>query len=104
STSEPLTLVSHPELASRKSFPFFETVGEKPKNALEKFLSLFADVRAGAGVSAALHTVNASLFSAASSLLKVAREHLVLTESTAIVKVQASAAQAVLLLGIVPVF
>ena len=48
-TSEVRTLVTHPELRSHQSFPHFKTVGETPKNALERVLSFFADVRAGEG-------------------------------------------------------
>jgi len=103
-TSEVRTLATHPELKSHQSIPFFKTVGERPKSALERFLSLFADVRAGEGANVILMTVTVFLLLAAYYLLKVARETLVLTEATAVVKVQAAAAQAVLLLGVVPLF
>ena len=103
-TSEVRTLATHPELASQKSFPSFRTVGERPKSALERILSFFADVRAGEGTTVLLMTANVFLLLAAYYLLKVAREALILTESTAVVKVQASAAQALLLLGVVPLF
>jgi ATP:ADP antiporter, AAA family len=103
-TSEPRTLVTHPELKSRKSFPFFETVGEAPKNALEKLLSLFADVRAGEGVSALLLAAGILLLLASYSLMKPARDGLILSESGAEVKSYASAAQALLLMGIVPLY
>ena len=46
---EPKTLRNYPETPSQVSFPAFKTEGEKPKNPVEKFLSLFADVRAGEG-------------------------------------------------------
>ena len=110
STSEPRTLVTHPELASRKSFPFFATVGEKPKNALEKFLSLFADVRAGEGVGVVLLTVNVFLLLAGYYLLKSAREGLILTEGKVFgldgprLAAASSAAQALLLVGIIPFY
>ena len=103
-TSEIRTLATHPELKSQQSVPFFKTAGEQPKNALERLLSLFADVRAGEGANVILMTVTVFLLLAAYYLLKVARETLVLTEATAVVKVQAAAAQAVLLLGVVPLF
>ena len=98
-TSEVRTLATHPELRSQQSIPFFKTAGERPKNALERLLSLFADVRAGEGVNVVLMTVTVFLLLAAYYLLKVAREPLVLTEGGAVVKAQAAAAQAVLLLG-----
>ena len=56
--SDPRTLVSHPELHSRASFPAFRTVGEPPKGPLERLLSLFADVRAGEGAGVLLLTLN----------------------------------------------
>ena len=95
---------THPELRSHQSIPFFKTVGEQPKNALERLLSLFADVRAGEGAGVILMTVTVFLLLAAYYLLKVAREPLVLLEGGAVVKAQAAAAQAVLLLGVVPLF
>jgi AAA family ATP:ADP antiporter len=103
-TSEVRTLVTHPELKSQQSIPFFKTVGERPKNALERVLSLFADVRAGEGTSVVLMTVTVFLLLAAYYLLKVAREPLVILQGGAVVKVQAAAAQAVLLVGVVPLF
>jgi ATP:ADP antiporter, AAA family len=103
-TSEVRTLATHPELKSQQSIPFFKTVGEQPKSALERLLSLFADVRAGEGAGVILMTVTVFLLLAAYYLLKVAREPLVLLEGGAVVKVQAAAAQAVLLLGVVPLF
>jgi AAA family ATP:ADP antiporter len=104
SVSEPRTLVTHPELRSHHSFPTFKALGEPPKNALEKFLSLFADVRAGEGVGALLLTMNVFVLLAAYYLLKPAREGLILIEAGAVKKVQWSAVQAVLLIGIVPLF
>ena len=103
-TSEVRTLATHPELKSHQSIPFFKTVGERPKNALERLLSLFADVRAGEGAGVLLMTVTVFLLLAAYYLLKVAREPLVLLEGGAVVKAYAAAAQAVLLLGVVPLF
>ena len=103
-TSEVRTLTTHPELRSQQSIPSFKTIGEAPKSALERLLSFFADVRAGEGVSAVLMTVTVFLLLAAYYLLKVAREQLIIVEAGAVVKVQAAAAQAVLLLGVVPLF
>ena len=40
SPSEPRTLVTHPELRSHQSCPFFQSLGERPKIALERFLAL----------------------------------------------------------------
>jgi ATP:ADP antiporter, AAA family len=102
--SEPRTLVTHPELRSHQSLPFFKTLGEQPKNALERLLSLFADVRAGEGLGALLLTINVFLLLAGYSLMKPARDGLVLTEGGAEVASYSAAAQAVLLMGIVPLY
>jgi hypothetical protein len=79
-TSEVRTLATHPELASQKSFPSFKTVGDQQKGPLERFLSFFADVRAGEGTTVILMTVTVFLLLADYYLLKVAREALVLTK------------------------
>ncbi len=101
---EPRTLLSHPELRSQRSFPMFKALGERPKNALERGLSLFADVRAGEGVNAVLLTVNIFLLLAAYYLLKPVREALILSENSAEIKSYSAAGQAILLLGLVPLY
>ena len=83
SSSEPRTLVTHPELRSHQSLPAFKTLGEPPKNVLERLLSFFADVRAGEGAGALLLTLNVFLLLAGYYLLKPAREALILTEGNA---------------------
>ncbi|MEZ5320377.1 MAG: Npt1/Npt2 family nucleotide transporter [Vicinamibacterales bacterium] len=104
SRSEPRTLVTHPELKSQHSFPVFRALGEAPKTRLDRALSVFADVRAGEGVGALLLAANVFLLLAAYYLLKPAREALILTEGGAAVASYSSAAQAVLLLGVVPLY
>lgn len=101
---ESRSLRTHPELFSHASFPLFRTVGEKPKNWLEKALSVFADVRAGEGFGALLMAVNAFILLAAYYLLKPAREALILTEGGAEVKAYSAAGQAVLLLFVIPFY
>jgi AAA family ATP:ADP antiporter len=103
-TSEPRTLVSHPELRSHQSFPLFKTLGERPRSPLERLLSVFADVRAGEGVGALLLTVNVFLLLAGYSLMKPARDGLILTEGGAEAASYSAAAQAVLLMGVVPLY
>src|SRR5262245_16862882 len=103
-TSEPRTLITHPELRSHQSFPFFQAVGEKPKNLLERLLSLFADVRAGEGLGALLLSVNIFLLLAGYSLMKPARDGLILTEGGAEVASYSAAGQALLLVGLVPLY
>lgn len=102
--AEPRTLLTHPELRSQQSFPRFKTLGEQPKSRLENLLSIFADVRAGEGASALLMALNVFLLLAAYYLLKPVREALILSESGAEVKSYSAAGQAVLLLGIVPLY
>ena len=102
--SEPRTLITHPELRSQRSIPVFTTLGEAPKNALERAFSIFADVRAGEGAGVLLLTLTVFLLLGSYYLLKTAREALILTEGGAEVKAYSSAAQAVLLLGAVPLY
>ncbi len=87
-----------------KSFPLFQALEAAPKNALEKALSLFADVRSGEGFGVVLMTLNAFLLLGAYYLLKTAREALILTEGGAEVKAYSSAGQALVLLLLVPVY
>ena len=86
------------------SFLAFEATDGAPKNPLEKFLSLFADVRSGEGLGVVLMTVNTFLLLGAYYLLKIARETLILTEGGAEVKTYSSAGQALVLILLVPVY
>jgi AAA family ATP:ADP antiporter len=104
SASEPRTLVTHPELKSHQSFPFFQSIGEAPKTGLDRILSVFADVRSGEGAGVLLLTLNVFLLLAGYSLMKPARDGLILTEGGAEVASYSAAAQAVLLMGIVPLY
>jgi ATP:ADP antiporter, AAA family len=100
----PRTLASHTEPPSTKSFPIFKVIGDRPKSALERALSLFADVRAGEGASTILLALNVFLLLAAYSLMKPARDGLILTEGGAEVASYSAAAQAVLLMIAVPIY
>ena len=102
--SEPRTLVTHPELRSHHTLPYFKTLGEAPKNALEKLLSLFADVRAGEGVGTLLLALNVFLLLAGYSVMRPARDGLILTEGGAEAASYSAAAQAVLLTAVVPLY
>jgi AAA family ATP:ADP antiporter len=75
-----------------------------PKSPLDRFLGLFAEVRAGEGPTAVLLTLNVILLLAAYSLVKPVREALILAEGGAEVKSYAAAGQAILLLGAVPLY
>ena len=92
------------EHQSVHSFPVFRTLQEPHKNWLEKLLSIFADVRAGEGRVVMVLTVNLALLLASYYLLKTVREALILTEGGAEVKSYSAAAQAVLLVLIVPAY
>jgi AAA family ATP:ADP antiporter len=103
-TSEPRTLVTHPELRTHQSLPVFKALGEAPKSALERLLSLFADVRAGEGIGTLLLALNVFLLLAGYSLMKPARDGLILTEGGAELASYSAAAQAVLLMIVVPFY
>lgn len=102
--STPRTLDGHHETPSSHSFPIFKVIGERPKSALERALSLFADVRAGEGASTLLLALNVFLLLGAYSLMKPARDGLILTEGGAEVASYSAAAQAVLLMIAVPIY
>jgi ATP:ADP antiporter, AAA family len=93
-----------PEPHSHQSFPVFRTLGESKKSAIERALSVFADVRPGEGTSTLLLTCNIFLILAGYSLMKPARDGLILTEGGAEIASYSAAAQAVLLTAIVPLY
>jgi len=103
-SSAPRTLASHPEPQPHSSLFFLQIPGQRPKNALERALSIFADVRAGEGVGTLLLALNIFLLLAGYSLMKPARDGLILTEGGAEVASYSAAAQAVLLMGAVPLY
>src|SRR6185369_14532268 len=92
------------ETPSQHSFPVFRVIGEPPKNALERLLSVFADVRAGEGVTTVLLTCNVFLLLAGYSVMKPARDGLILTEGGAELASYSAAAQALLLMAVVPIY
>jgi AAA family ATP:ADP antiporter len=103
-SSEPRTLASHPEPQGRSSVFFLQLPGQPQKNLLERALSIFADVRSGEGATTILLAVNIFLLLAGYSLMKPARDGLILTEGGAEVASYSAAAQAVLLMGAVPLY
>ena len=103
-SSAPRTLATHPEPQAQSSLFFFQLPGQRQKNLLERALSVFADVRAGEGVSTLLMALNIFLLLAGYSLMKPARDGLILTEGGAEVASYSAAAQAVLLMGAVPLY
>jgi ATP:ADP antiporter, AAA family len=77
---------------------------EAHKGPLDRFLSLFADVRSGEAISALLLMLNLFLVLAAYYLLKVIREPLILSGGGAEVKSYSAAAIAGLLIVLVPLY
>ena len=102
--SSPRTLATHPEQQSHVSLPVFKVVGEPQKNIVERALSVFADVRAGEGATTLLLTCNVFLLLAGYSVMKPARDGLILTEGGAELASYSAAAQAVLLMAVVPIY
>src|SRR5258705_7354355 len=103
-TSAARTLVTHPEARSHHSLPVFRVLGEPRKNAVERMLSVFADVRAGEGLTTLLLTLNVFLLLAGYSVMKPARDGLILTEGGAELASYSAAAQGVLVMGLVPLY
>ena len=97
-------VATEPEPRSHQSFPVFRALGEPQKSVVERGLSVFADVRTGEGTTTLLLTCNVFLILAGYSLMKPARDGLILTEGGAEVASYSAAAQAVLLMGIVPLY
>jgi AAA family ATP:ADP antiporter len=87
-----------------------DTSGQPPARtgpqatSLDRFLSLFADVRAGEGITALLMLANIFLLLVCYSIIKTVREPLVLLGGGAEVRSYAAAGQAILLMGFVPLY
>jgi ATP:ADP antiporter, AAA family len=74
------------------------------KSWLDRTLSVFADVRAGEGATAALMLANIFLLLVCYSVIKTVREPLILLGGGAEVRSYAAAGQALLLMGFVPLY
>jgi ATP:ADP antiporter, AAA family len=94
-------LVSAPLDFTGSSGPQFEPVRKSP---LDRLLSVITDVRAGEGLGAVLLTADLTVLLGGYYLLKTVRESLILAQGGAEVKAYSSAAQAILLFGVVPVY
>src|SRR5262245_54870669 len=77
---------------------------QENKSWLDRSLSLFTDVRAGEGATAVLMLVNIFLLLICYSVIKTVREPLILLGGGAEVRSYASAGQALLLMGFVPLY
>ncbi len=93
--------VSSRELAGGDSSPQLEPFR---KSLLERILSVITDVRAGEGLGAVLLTADLAVLLGGYYLLKTVRESLILAQGGAEVKAYSSAAQAILLFGVVPIY
>src|ERR671936_794302 len=82
--------------------PEVAPVDDKPK--LERALSVFTDVRAGEGATAVLMLLNVFLLLICYSVIKTAREPLILLGGGAEVRSYTAAGQAVMLMGFVPLY
>lgn len=74
------------------------------KSALEKFLSLFSDIRPGEGGTVVLLILNAFIMLGLYYILKPVREGLILSGFGAVIKSYSSAAQALLFVFVVPAY
>jgi ATP:ADP antiporter, AAA family len=74
------------------------------RNLTDRFLSFFTEVHSGEGIGALLLAVNVYLLLEAYYILKTVREALILSEGSAEIKAYSSAAQAALLLLIIPAY
>src|ERR1044071_3870111 len=77
---------------------------ESQKTPLDRLLSIFADVRAGEGATVVLMLLNIFLLLICYSIIKVAREPLILLGGGAEVRSYAAAGQALVLMGFVPLY
>jgi ATP:ADP antiporter, AAA family len=94
-------LMPSQDFATRSPGPQFELSRRSP---LERILSIVTDVRAGEGLGAVLLTADLTVLLGGYYLLKTVRESLILAQGGAEVKAYSSAAQAILLFGVVPVY
>jgi AAA family ATP:ADP antiporter len=74
------------------------------KSALDRTLSIFADVRPGEGLSAVLLAANVFYLLAFYSVLKIVRDALILSEAGAVAAAYAAAGQAALMVVFVPAY
>jgi ATP:ADP antiporter, AAA family len=81
-----------------------EVDSQPQMNLLQKILSVVCDVRPGEDLGVLILTINLFTLLGTYYLLKTVRESLILAESGAEVKAYSSAAQAILLLGVVPLY
>ncbi|MCB9730015.1 MAG: hypothetical protein H6746_16215 [Deltaproteobacteria bacterium] len=96
----PSLLAPCPALAPKRVRPLAASPNGK-KSLFERFLALFAEVRAGEGLLVTVLALDVFLVLVAYYLVKVVREPLILVGGGAELKSYAAAGQAVLLIGVV---
>jgi ATP:ADP antiporter, AAA family len=94
-------LASPPQELAASSSPQLNPVR---KSLLDWVLAIFTDVRPGEGLGAILLTADLTVLLGGYYLLKTVRESLILAQGGAEVKAYSSAAQAVLLFAVVPIY
>jgi AAA family ATP:ADP antiporter len=77
---------------------------DRNKSLLDRFLSLFTEVRAGEGINAIILAANVFYLLAFYSVLKIVRDALILSEAGAVAASYSAAGQAILLLFFVPAY
>jgi AAA family ATP:ADP antiporter len=77
---------------------------QKRKNLLERFLSLFSDIKSGEGHTVLILFLNAFLMMGLYYMLKPIREGLIISGFGAVIKSYSAAAQAVLFAFVVPLY
>src|SRR5262245_60039406 len=77
---------------------------ERPRSFVDRMLSVVADVHPGEAATALLLTANVFVVLASYYVLKTVREALILSEAGAEVKSYSAAAQALLLLVVIPTY
>jgi AAA family ATP:ADP antiporter len=81
-----------------------QTLSLPRKTALDRALSLFAEVRAGEGFTATLMLLNVFVLLVCYSVIKTVREPLILVGGGAEIRSYTAAGQALLLIGLVPLY
>jgi ATP:ADP antiporter, AAA family len=92
------------EFGSNDAHRSLRSLNTPRKNLVERALGIFSDVRPGESTGVILLTANLFLLLGAYYLLKTVRESLILAEGGAEVKAYSSGAQAIILLGVVPLY
>jgi ATP:ADP antiporter, AAA family len=93
--------VPSPDFAASSPGPHHELAR---KSLLDRILAIITDVRAGEGLGAVLLTADLTVLLGGYYLLKTVRESLILAQGGAEVKAYSSAAQAILLFVVVPIY